>query len=256
MLKPKFTLVGAGPGDPELFTLKGVKALASADVVLYDALLDKELLNFAPQAKKIFVGKRSGFKVYSQEEIHELIVKYAFSNGHVVRLKGGDPFVFGRGSEEIDYVSNFGIEVELVPGITSSTAVPASLGIAVTQRHIAESFWVITGTTTERKLSEDLIVAAQTTATVVVLMGFGKLNQITKIYQEMDRGDTAVAVIQNGTRKDECKAVGTFDNILEEVKLNQVSTPAIIVIGDVVKASNKLRDVYEKVQIQNKLKIA
>ncbi len=248
MLKPKFTLVGAGPGDPELFTLKGVKALSSADVVLYDALLDKELLKHAPNAKKIFVGKRSGFKAYSQEEIHELIVKHAYSDGHVVRLKGGDPFVFGRGAEEIDYASDYGIEVDLVPGITSSTAVPASLGISVTQRHIAESFWVITGTTTERKLSEDLMLAAQTTATVVILMGFGKLEQIAKIYQDMGRGETTVAVIQNGTRKEERKAVGTFNDITEVVKANKVSTPAIIVIGDVVRASQKLKNVFSKAQ--------
>ena len=251
MHKPRFTLVGAGPGDPDLITLKGVKALNSAKVVLYDALLDKQLLDHAPTAKKIFVGKRKGTKAYTQEEIHELIVKHAFAEGHVVRLKGGDPFVFGRGSEEIEYAANFGIEVELVPGITSSTAVPASLGIAVTQRHVAESFWVITGTTSERQLSSDLIQAAQTTATVVVLMGFGKLEEIVTIYKSLNRGTTPVAVIQNGTMKNERKAVGTVDTILDEVHTQQIGTPAIIVLGEVVRHSQKLKDVFLGVGTEN-----
>ena len=247
MHKPKFTLIGAGPGDPDLITIKGVKALQAADVVLYDALLDKRLLDYAPRAKKIFVGKRKGVKAYAQEEIHELIVKYAFADGHVVRLKGGDPFVFGRGSEEIDYAADFGIEVELVPGITSSTAVPASLGIAVTQRHVAESFWVVTGTTSSRQLSNDLFQAAQTTATVVVLMGFGKLPEIVEIYKSLNRGATPVAVIQNGTMENEQRAVGTVDTILQEVKLHGIGTPAIVVLGEVVKHSQKLKNVFEGV---------
>lgn len=256
MHKPKFTLVGAGPGDPDLITVKGVKALAAAQVVLYDALLDKRLLEYAPDAKKIFVGKRRGFKAYSQEEIHELIVKHVFSDGHVVRLKGGDPFVFGRGSEEIDYAASFGIDVELVPGITSGTAVPASLGIAVTQRHVAESFWVITGTTTERHLSEDLFQAAQTSATVVVLMGFGKLAEIVSFYQELGKGLLPVAVIQNGTMENERKAVGIIDTILKEVEINQVATPAIIVLGEVVKHSQKLKDVFVELKSKEALQLA
>lgn len=256
MLSPKFTLIGAGPGDPDLITVKGVKALAAADVVLYDALLDKKLLEYAPHAKKIFVGKRKGIKAYSQEEIHELIVKHAFADGHVVRLKGGDPFVFGRGSEEIDYAASFGIEIEFVPGITSSTAVPSSLGIAVTQRHVAESFWVITGTTSERRLSEDLFQAAKTTATVVVLMGFGKLQEIVGIYKSLGRGGTPVAVIQNGTMDTERKAVGTIDTILSEVELNQVSTPAIIVLGEVVRHSQKLKNIFVELDGKEALQMA
>jgi len=248
MHKPKFTLVGAGPGDPDLITVKGAKALATAQVVLYDALLDKRLLAYAPDAKKIFVGKRKGVKAYSQEEIHALIVKHAYADGHVVRLKGGDPFVFGRGSEEIDYASSFGIEVALVPGVTSSTAVPANLGIAVTQRHVAESFWVITGTTSERKLSEDLFQAAQTSATVVVLMGFGKLEEIVRIYQSLGRGTTPVAVIQNGTMENERRAVGTIDTIIHEVTASHVSTPAIVVLGEVVKHSQKLKHVFDEIK--------
>ena len=256
MHNPKLTLVGAGPGDPDLITIKGIKALASSDVVLYDALMDKKLLAYAPNAKKIFVGKRKGVKVYSQEEINELIVNYAFSHGHVVRLKGGDPFVFGRGSEEIDYATSFGIEADVVPGISSATSVPGSLGIAVTQRHVSESFWVITGTTSDKKLSNDLIHAAQTSATVVVLMGFGKLNEIVNIYKQLDRGSMPVAVIQSGTCKDEKRAIGTVDTILEEVEDKQVSTPAIIVLGEVVRYSYKLKEVFAEVKERETLQLA
>lgn len=239
-----------------MITLKGMKALSSADVVLYDALLDRRLLEHAPKAKKIFVGKRKGLKAYSQEEINELIVQCAFSHGHVVRLKGGDPFVFGRGWEEIDHVSNFGIEIDIVPGITSSTSVPANLGISVTQRHVAESFWVITGTTSAQQLSEDLRHAAQTTATVVVLMGFGKLRQIVNVYKEIGRSETPIAIVQNGTMETERSAVGTIETIESEVEENQVSTPALIVIGEVVRHSHKLRNVFEEVVEDGFLKIA
>ena len=256
MHNPKFTLVGAGPGDPELITLKGVKALGTADVVLYDALLDKRLLEHTPGAKKIFVGKRKGVKAYSQEEIHELIVKHAFSDGHVVRLKGGDPFVFGRGTEEIDYAASFGIEIEMIPGITSSTSVPANLGISVTQRHVSESFWVITGTTSDMRLSNDLLHAAQTTATVVVMMGFGKLNEIVDVYQSLNKGHLPVAVIQNGTTENERSAVGTMDTIEQEVRANQLSTPAIVVIGEVVRHSHKLKAVFEEVSNKEVLRLA
>lgn len=256
MLKPKLTLVGAGPGDPDLITVKGMKALQSADVVLYDALLDKELLDYAPKAKKIFVGKRKGIKAYAQEEIHQLIVKHAFVSGHVVRLKGGDPFVFGRGSEEIDYAASFGIDVAIVPGVTSSVAVPASLGIAVTQRFVSESFWVITGTTSEKQLSADLIHAAKTSATVVVLMGFGRLQEIVSCYQKLGKGTTPIAVVSNGTMDAEKHAVGTIDEIINLVKLHQLTTPAMVVIGDVVRHSHQLKGIFASIESKKALKLA
>ena len=136
--KPKLTLVGAGPGDPDLITVKGMKAIASADVILYDALVDKDLLNYAKtDAIKIFVGKRGGKRSIKQEQINLLIVKYAYQYGSVVRLKGGDPFVFGRGHEELEYAENFGILTEIIPGITSAISVPALQGIPVTRRGIS-----------------------------------------------------------------------------------------------------------------------
>ena len=143
----KLTLVGAGPGDAELITLKGLRVLSKADVILYDALINTELLDYAPQAEKFFVGKRKGCSAYSQNQIHELIVALAKEGKHVVRLKGGDSFVFGRGSEELEYASAYGLSIAVIPGISSSLAVPASYNIPVTQRGVAESFWVVTGTT-------------------------------------------------------------------------------------------------------------
>ncbi|MDP3357875.1 MAG: uroporphyrinogen-III C-methyltransferase [Lutibacter sp.] len=244
---PKVTLVGAGPGDPELITVKGVNALMKANVVLYDALVCRELLKYAPLAKKIFVGKRKGFHSHSQDEINELMVKYAFQYGNAVRLKGGDPFVFGRGAEEIDYIESFGIETEVIPGISSAMAVPASQGIALTKRGVSESFWVITGTTSDRNLSNDVFLAAQSTATIVILMGMCKLSEIVAIFNKFEKGDVPTAIIQNGTTKNEKIGVGTIDSILEVVETQQLASPAIIVIGEVVKHSTKLRAFYEEI---------
>ena len=177
-----------------------MKALASADVVLYDALVNPELLNYAPvDAPKLFVGKRKGQHEFKQEQINKLIVDYAFSHGHVVRLKGGDPFVFGRGQEELQSARDNNIETEYIPGISSSIGVPGLQGIPVTSRGYGESFWVITGTTQSGKLSEDVRAAAQTNATVVILMGLGKLQQIVEVFQSFNKQDTPIAIIQNGS---------------------------------------------------------
>jgi uroporphyrin-III C-methyltransferase len=240
---PKVTLVGAGPGDPELLTLKAVKSLQSAEVVLYDALSNEEILDYAPFAEKIFVGKRKGIHYLSQDHINELIVAKAFESGHVVRLKGGDPFVFGRGKEEQEYVESFGIETQIIPGISSSLAVPASIGVPVTSRGVSESFWVITGTTSTGKLSNDIALAAQSTATVVILMGLGKIDEITKIYQNLAKGEWPIAIIQNGTLESQKEVVGTINNIQDLIIKNEIAAPAIIVIGDVVHlASKKIKE--------------
>ena len=133
--------------------------------------------------------------------------------GHVVRLKGGDPFVFGRGSEEIEFAQQHGLLTAIVPGISSSLGVPASNGISLTQRGISESFWVITGTTSDRNLSNDVALAAQSSATVVILMGMSKLSQIVSLFQKESKGETPVAIIQNGTTANEKIGVGTINNI-------------------------------------------
>jgi uroporphyrin-III C-methyltransferase len=245
--KPKLTVVGAGPGDVDLITLKAVKVLKKADVVLYDALVNKELLDFVnPEAELIFVGKRRGCYRYQQEQINELLVARAKSHGHVVRLKGGDPFIFGRGAEEMEFVANFGIETAMVPGISSSMAVPAYQNIPLTKRGSAESFWVITGTTKEHQLSNDVALAAKSDATVVILMGMGKLPEIIKLFQQENKNDLPVAIIQNGTRSNEKVGIGTVDTILEVVKENELSNPAIIVLGEVVKHRAILDNVQQE----------
>ncbi|TDE55546.1 uroporphyrinogen-III C-methyltransferase [Flavobacterium sp. GT3P67] len=246
-VEPFVTLVGAGPGDPDLLTIKGAKALAEAQVVLYDALANEEILTYAPKKSiKIFVGKRKGCHEYSQDQINQLIVDNALTYGNVVRLKGGDPFIFGRGSEEIEYVESFGIPTFVIPGISSSIAVPAYQGISLTKRGVSESFWVITGTTSARKLSNDVALAAQSSATVVILMGMSKLEQIIALFQKESKGEIPVAVIQNGTMSDEKIGVGTIDTIQQVVTENKLSSPAIIVIGEVVRESNKLKGFYEE----------
>jgi uroporphyrin-III C-methyltransferase len=244
-IKPKLTIVGAGPGDVELITLKAIKAIQNADVILYDALINEELLDYAqPNAEIVFVGKRLGCHAYSQDQINELIVSMANRYGHVVRLKGGDSFVFGRGSEEIEYAIQFGLETAIVPGISSALGVPAASGISLTQRKIAESFWVITGTTSDHKLSNDVVLASQSSATVVILMGMHKLDEIVAIYQQNRTDDLPVAIIQNGTRNDEKKVFGTIKNIKKLVQESEISSPAIIIIGEVVKHRSKLSAIF------------
>jgi uroporphyrin-III C-methyltransferase len=247
---PKLTIVGAGPGDNELITLKAIKALAEADVVLYDALVNEELLQYAKHAEIIFVGKRFGCHAYSQNQINDLIVSMAKKYGHVVRLKGGDPFVFGRGSEEIDFAQQFDIETAIVPGISSALGVPASNGISLTQRKIAESFWVITGTTSDHKLSKDVALASKSSATVVILMGMNKLDEIVSLYQSNRTDDLPIAIIQNGTKNTEKKAIGTISTITQLVKDNELASPAIIIIGEVVNSISKLTP-YIKNELSN-----
>jgi uroporphyrin-III C-methyltransferase len=234
-ISPLLTLIGAGPGDPDLITVKGVKALSKAKVVLYDALVHLDLLNYVPETSiKILVGKRAGSLSYTQDEINKLIVKYAKKYGRVVRLKGGDPFIFGRGKEEIDYATKFGIKNEVIPGLTSSTSLPALQGISLTTRGVNESFWVVTGTTQSGLLSSDISLAARSTATVVVLMGRNKLLEIISIYKSLGRENLPIALIQNGSLPNEKIALGTMKTIEEEVCRKGVGTPAIIVIGEVV----------------------
>lgn len=250
--QPKLTLIGAGPGDPDLLTVKGMKALQAADVVLYDALVNPILLDYAPQAECIFVGKRKGCYTYQQQQINELIVSRAQSHGHVVRLKGGDPFVFGRGSEELEYAISKGISTEFIPGISSALAVPASQNIPLTQRGISESFWVITGTTKEHKLSKDVALASTSQATVIILMGMSKLGEIVSLFKKVQKGQMPVAIIQSGTTEDEQIGIGTVESIEEIVKEKGLSNPAIIVIGEVVKQRNVLIKIKEEVAVTQK----
>src|SRR5690606_30768127 len=191
MLKtPTLTVVGAGPGDADLITLKAIKAIESADVILYDAVINEALLNYASQdAELIFVGEGKGWYAFQQEQINELIGSKAKEKGHVVRVKGGDHFVFGRGAEEIDYVRPLGLETYVVPGISSVGAVPAYQGIPLTKRGISESFWVVTATTKKHQLSADIALAAKSTATIVILMGMHKLAEIVNVFSAENKQD-------------------------------------------------------------------
>ena len=245
--EPKLTVVGAGPGDEELITLKAIKTLKQADVVLYDALVNSELLKYVnPMAELIFVGKRRGCYRYQQEQINELIVARAYSHGHVVRLKGGDPFIFGRGAEEMEYAAKVGLFVEMVPGISSSLAVPAYQNIPLTKRGSSESFWVITGTTKEHKLSKDVALAAKSNATVVVLMGMSKLSEIVSLFKQEGKKELPVAIIQNGTTPQEKIGVGTVETIEAIVVENKLSNPAIIILGSVVNHREQLLNVQRE----------
>ncbi len=249
-MTPKLTVVGAGPGDADLITLKAIKVIKSADVILYDALINRELLEYASRnAELIFVGKRKGCYAYQQSQINDLIVERALRCGHVIRLKGGDSFIFGRGAEELEYAKGYAIEVAVVPGISSSAAVPASVGIPLTKRNASESFWVITGTTKTHEISGDIALAAQSTATVVILMGMSKLSEIVQIFSNQGKSETAIAVIQNGTRPNEKVGIGTIANIESIVEEKQLSNPAIIIIGEVVNQRIDLSDMYSKADL-------
>jgi len=246
-VQPKLTLVGAGPGDPDLITVKGIKALAEADVVLYDALVNVELLTYAPgRSKQLFVGKRAGMHSAQQQEINRLIVKYAKSRGHVVRLKGGDPFVFGRGLEEVEHAAAHGIPTFVVPGISSAMSVPALSNIPLTHRGVSESFWVVTGTTKTGQLSADLQLAAQSTATVVILMGMKKLEKIMEIFSSSGKENTPVAIVQNGSRSDERLGLGTVSTISAIAKEQGLGAPAIIVVGEIVRHAHKERYLHKE----------
>ncbi len=236
MKLPLLSLVGAGPGDPELITVKAVNTLKKAAVILYDALANKALLNYAsPTAIVQFVGKRYGCHALSQQEINQLMIEYAFSHGHVVRLKGGDPFVFGRAQEEMDAATQAGIKVEVIPGISSALAVPALQMIPLTCRGINESFWVTTGTTKDGGISADIKLAAQSSATVVILMAMSKLELIMEIFITHNKQDTPVAIIQDGTTENEKCVIGSVKDIFFKAQYHGITNPAIIIVGEVVR---------------------
>lgn len=245
--EPKITLVGAGPGDPDLISLKGVKALNTADVVLYDALVNGALLNHAPEnAIKIFVG-RSDDASFSQDAVNKLMIDYALNYGHVVRLKSGDPFVFARGFEEIDFAESYSIATEIIPGISSAIGVPGLHKIPMIYGDLSESFWVLAGTNSKGEISPDLTGAAKSNATVVVLMGIERVKEIADIFRSNGKERLPAAVIENGSSKNENIVVGVVDTIAELVADHKISSPALLVFGNVVSlhpAFARIRDFY------------
>ncbi|WP_201986014.1 uroporphyrinogen-III C-methyltransferase [Hymenobacter rubidus] len=234
---PRLTVVGAGPGDPELLTLKGARVLGSADVVLYDALANEALLvHVRPDAPRIFVGKRRGFHGLTQAEINDLIVAQAYRYGHVVRLKGGDPFVFGRGREEMLYAEQHGLSTEYVPGISSAIAAAGSLGIPATHRGLSEGFRVLTATTADGQLSAAVAEAAQSPrTTTIILMGLNRLADITALFGRHGGADVPAAVVQDGTLPTARLVTGTVADIAAKAARAGLRAPAIIVVGEVVR---------------------
>lgn len=231
-------LVGAGPGDPELITLKAVKALEKADVVIYDRLANEEILKHAKGAKLIYVGKKAGEHYKSQDEINHILVEEAKNNSVVVRLKGGDPFVFGRGGEEVLTLLDEGLEVEMIPGVTSAIGVPTTIGLPVTHRGVATSFTVVTGHEDPTK-KEKQVKWDYTADTVVVLMGIGQIKENTEELMKYRDPKTPVCVIENGTSPEEKIILGNLENIAQK----EINPPALLVIGNVVDVFKQINQI-------------
>jgi uroporphyrin-III C-methyltransferase len=233
-------LVGAGPGDPRLITVLGLDRLRQAEVVVYDRLISPRLLDEAPpRAERIFVGKAPGEHSCGQEEINALLVRHARAGRIVVRLKGGDPFVFGRGSEEALACAEAGVPWEVVPGITSAVAAPALAGIPVTHRELAGGFAVVTGHCAEGDRQDWAALAR--VETLMILMGLSRLPEIAASLLFHGRGaDTPVAVIAQATLPAERIVVATLGTIAGEVALAGLKAPATIVVGEVVRVRERL----------------
>lgn len=230
-------LVGAGPGDPELLTVKGLRVIRRADVILYDHLANDELLVEArPDAELVYVGKEIGRHHNRQDRINELLVAHAVRGRMVVRLKGGDPFVFGRGGEEALALAREGIPFEIVPGVSSAVAVPAYAGIPVTQRGISSSIAVVAGHEDPSKGASavDWDALASAVDTLVILMGLSRIEQITeKLLAAGKSSGVPVAVIRWGTRFEQQTVTGTLSDIAARVRRAHLQSPAVIVVGEV-----------------------
>ncbi|PJJ79029.1 uroporphyrinogen-III C-methyltransferase [Mucilaginibacter auburnensis] len=231
---PELFVVGAGPGDPELITVKAYKILQTANAVLYDNLANKQLLDLTPtDCDHVYVGKQPYGAYTPQEEINAMIKHFAFSRGRVVRLKGGDPFIFGRGFEEILYAREHGIKTHYIPGITSMQA--SGLGdIPLTHRAVSEGIWAITGTKKDGTLSADLKLAMQSNTTVIIYMGMKQIPVISTAYVEAGKGDTPAAIIQHASLPQQKWAKGTVKDLAVMAESKQLTYPALIIIGHVV----------------------
>ncbi|MFY9300393.1 MAG: uroporphyrinogen-III C-methyltransferase [Candidatus Nitrosotenuis sp.] len=231
-------LVGAGPGDPKLITLRAVELIKKADVVLYDRLVSKKIISLIPKkAKKFYVGRDVGDDYKHQDSTNELMVKYAKSNKHIVRLKGGDPFIFGRGGEEAEYLKKHKVHFEIVPGITSGIGSAVYSGIPLTHRKYSSSVVFVTGHEDPGKTKNPVEwkKLAKSVETIVIMMG---LSRIATIAKELMAGGlkktTPVAVIQRGTTDEQRIITGTLANISKKIRDSNITPPSIIIIGNVV----------------------
>lgn len=241
----KVYLVGAGPGDPGLITVRGLKAIQQATVIIYDRLVHPSLVEEAPAtAQRIYVGKESGIHCVPQSQINQLLVQYASQGEQVVRLKGGDPFVFGRGGEETEALVTAGLSFEIIPGVSSAVAVPAYAGIPVTHRKVASSFAVITGHEEGGKKHSAIDWARLATAvdTLVILMGTKGLARMTaQLIQHGRVPETPVALIRWGTTSEQYTVIGTLADIATKAAAVNLEPPVVTVIGEVVNLSQQLR---------------
>lgn len=239
----KVFLVGAGPGDPELITLKGIKCIKKADVILYDRLVNEELLEYArPDAELIFCGKLPNYHILQQETINHLLVRHAKKGKTVTRLKGGDPFVFGRGGEEAEYLAKNNVEFEIVPGITSGIAASAYAGIPLTHRDISSSFAFVTGHS--KNFEEDRIkweTLAGGVDTIAIYMGVKNLPRIQERLLQCGKSpETPIAFIQWGTLQEQKTVISTLGSAYESARQANVTNPCMIIIGEVVKLRDKI----------------
>lgn len=250
--RPYVYIVGAGLGAPDLISLRGLNAIKDADVILYDALVNKQLLKHAKRASVIkFVGKRSQDHSYSQDQINQLIIEHAYNYGKVVRLKGGDPFIFGRGKEEVDYIESFNISYEIIPGISSSTGAASLSSLPLTKRGINESFWVITAVNRNNQLSKDIELASKSSSTIVLLMGSKKIKEIQEIFIDSGKLNTPVAFIENASMPNHKTIISNVREMFSSSIENNIKSPVIIVIGESIQSpiyfSNQLiKKQYEK----------
>ncbi|XP_073271507.1 S-adenosyl-L-methionine-dependent uroporphyrinogen III methyltransferase, chloroplastic-like, partial [Primulina huaijiensis] len=234
-------LVGTGPGDPELLTLKALRVIESADLVLYDRLVSNDVLNLVgPDARLLYVGKTSGYHSRTQEEIHELLLSFAEAGATVVRLKGGDPLVFGRGGEEMDFLQQQGIEVKVIPGITAASGIAAELGIPLTHRGVANSVRFLTGHS--RKGGTDPLYVAENVvdpdSTLVVYMGLSTLPSLaSKLMHHGLPNDTPAAAIERGTTPQQRIVFAELQDLANEILSHHLVSPTLIIIGKVVALS-------------------
>jgi len=240
----KVFLVGAGPGDPSLITLRAVELIKKADVVLYDRLVSKKIISMIPKkAESIYVGRAVGDDYKHQDDTNELMVMYAKTKRNIVRLKGGDPMIFGRGGEEAEYLKKHNISLEIIPGITSGIGSATYAGIPLTHRKFASSVVFVTGHEDFEK-SKDAVrwkKLAKSTDTIVVMMGLSRIGIISKqlLSGGMDK-KTPVAVIQDGTTSKQKMITGTISNIAQKIKQSKIRPPSIIIIGKVVSLSKTI----------------
>lgn len=243
--KGKVYLVGAGPGDIGLMTIKGMRCLQTAEVVVYDYYLNTQLLNYAREgAECIYAGKRSGCHAMTQEEINNVLIAKAREGKTVCRLKGGDPFIFGRGGEEAEALATEGIAFEVVPGISSAIAAAAYAGIPLTHRKYSSSFAVIPGSETSTKPGSRVNWSRLATGveTLVFLMAVENIERVTEALIQNGRSpDTPVAAVRRGTRIDQTTIVGTLGTISGMMRSQNIKPPAVVIVGEVVKLRNTLK---------------